>query len=778
MIIKKNKGFTIAIAMIFMLIIPGVRWDLHANGNSKRTGTISGTLTDMDTRQPLQGADVILVGTKRITVSNMEGKFIFTDVPVGSYSLKFSLPGIQPRVRTDIIVKSKRTVTVNAVMPLITLESKSVTVTAGFFARTPDQPANTVSFSNEEIRRAPGAAGDVSRIISSLPSIAQVSDQVNNLVVRGGSPHENLFLVDNIPVPNINHFPFQGTAGGAVSLLNVDFIEDVEFFAGGFSAIYGDRLSSVMNLRLREGSRKDFNGQLTLDFSGAGISLEGPLPGKKEGEARGSWMFSLRRSYLDLLTEMMDAGAAVQYSDIQGKMVYDLSDRSKLTVLGVLGIDKSKVTREDAADLGESLFGVSRNREHTVGINWFRMWNDKVYSDTSVSHTFTRFDYDFNKTATDTLSLENVSEEESWHIRSVTHLNLNHAHKLRFGFEGKHGTSKYNYFAAAYTDALGQEVPQVYKQINEDAWKSSLFAEYTVNPFSRLSFNLGVRADYFSYTGRTSVSPRGSVTLKLSDRTSVSAAAGIFRQNLPLLLLYRNEKNKDLREPSAFQYSIGLNHLFGESVRLSIEAYHKSYRNFPVDPQRGSLCILDDLFGFSLFGDGALSDAGKARSYGVEFVLQKKLKEKFYGMVSGSWFRTQYRDLAGVWRNRVFDNQCIFALQGGYKPNRKWEFSVRWLIAGGMPYTPFDIAASERANSGIFDTSQINGKRMPAYHSLNVRLDRRFHFSGSNLTTYLSVWNAYNNKNTASYHWNEIENKPDYTYQFSLLPIIGIEYEF
>ncbi|MCP4151662.1 MAG: TonB-dependent receptor, partial [bacterium] len=300
----------------------------------------------------------------------------------------------------------------------------------------------------------------------------------------------------------------------------------------------------------------------------------------------------------------------------------------------------------------------------------------------------------------------------------------------------------------------------------------------TLTPFSGLSFNLGLRGDYFSYTGKTSVSPRGSLALQLSNRIGFTAAAGLFRQNLPLLLLYRNEKNKELKEPKALQYSIGINHLLGDSVRLSIEAYRKEYSNFPVDPQRSSLCLLDDLFGFALFGDSPLSDAGKARSYGVEFVLQKKMKEKFYGMISASWFRSQYRDPAGQWRNRLFDNQYIFAVQGGYKPNSKWEFSVRWLIAGGMPYTPFDIEASETINSGIFQQTGINSERMPAYHSLNVRFDRRFYFKGSNMTAYLSIWNAYNNKNTASYYWNEIENKPDYSYQFSMLPVLGIEYEF
>jgi len=765
----------VAVAVIWAAMASGF---LSAEGTAPKTGTITGTVCDIYTRQPLAGAQVVLIETGQVSAANLEGKFTFKEVPVGSYSLRFTVPGMQPQVRTDIIVMSQRTVTINADIQLISLVDESVTVNAGYFSQTADQPANVVNFSSEEIRRAPGSAGDVSRIIAGLPSIAQVSDQANSLVVRGGSTHENLFLVDNIQVPNINHFPSQGTAGGAISLINVDFIEDVEFLAGGFSAIYGDKLSSVMNLRLREGNRDRINGQMFLDFSGVGASFEGPLPGKRGDEARGSWMFCIRRSYLDLLTDILEAGAAVRYSDFQAKAVYDLSARSKLTFIGLVGIDKSKVTREVAIDVGESYFGDTRSREYTFGVNWFWLWSDRGYSDTSFSHTFTRFDNHYRNTARDTLHLDNLSEEENFQIRSVSYLNLGNRHQVRFGFEGQHNVVHYDYYAASYTDPLGRQVPAAQKQVDVGADQAALFVEYTLALLSPLSINLGLRADYFSYTQRTVVSPRGSLTLQLSDQTSITAAVGIFRQNLPLLLLYRHEENRKLQEPMAYQYSLGFNHLLGGSVRLLVDAYYKDYRNFPVDPQRPSLCLLDELFGFSLYGDTPLTDAGKARSYGIEIVLQKKLKEKFYGMLSFSWFRTQYRDLEGEWRNREFDNRYIFAVQGGFKPSRNWEFSIRWMIAGGRPYTPFDIEASEAANSGIYDQDQINALRMPAYHSLNLRLDRRFYLSGSNITAYLSVWNAYNHDNTASYYWNEIENKSDFSYQFGILPVIGIEYKF
>lgn len=152
----------------------------------------------------------------------------------------------------------------------------------------------------------------------------------------------------------------------------------------------------------------------------------------------------------------------------------------------------------------------------------------------------------------------------------------------------------------------------------------------------------------------------------------------------------------------------------------------------------------------------------------------------FYGMLSGSYFRSRYRDYTGVWRNRIYDNRFMCNVEGGYKPNKNWEFSLRWTFAGGMPYTPYDMDASYAAHRGVLDESRINGERLPDYHSMRIRADRAFHFSNTNLILYLDIWNVYGRKNIFSYTWNEVENKMEEfkAWTNSTLPIFGLEYEF
>jgi len=198
-----------------------------------------------------------------------------------------------------------------------------------------------------------------------------------------------------------------------------------------------------------------------------------------------------------------------------------------------------------------------------------------------------------------------------------------------------------------------------------------------------------------------------------------------------------------------------------------------------MNPDQPELFTIDEMIYSNYFQfQPNVRDDGNARSYGVESTLQKKLKAGVYGLLSAAWFRSQYRDLNGTWRNRTFDNRVILSAEGGYKPNDKWEFSLRWVFAGGPPYTPLDLEASQEINRSVYDQARVNESRYPAYHSLNLRADRRFNFSNSNMIVFISIWNAYNRENVASYFWNEVEKKQDKILQWSMLPIFGIEFEF
>ncbi len=765
-----KKQLSIVVMMLCLHVL-GVTAD-----EAHKTGSLKGIIWDASTKTSVVGANVVLLNSTYGAVSDTNGRYAIIGLPVGGYSVRCSCIGYEPKIITDVIIKSDRTQFLDIELRLQAVAMGEVTVHGGYFSQIEDQPVSAVHLSFEEIRRAPGSAGDVSRILFGLPSIAKVNDQTNHLIVRGGSPIENGYYLDNIEITNINHFPSQGASSGPLSLINVDFINDVVFHAGGFSSLYGDRLSSVMELKFREGDRERLAGQLDLNFAGFGGVFEGPISQK------GSWMFSARRSYLDLLVKTIDVGTTItpRYSDYQGKIAYQLNPKNKISLLAVWGDDHNNPDYDTAVAKDMQYYGKQDIYERTTGLNWQNVWGKKGFSQFSLSYTSTRFCEDFNETNTQQPLLRNHSRESFVKMRQVNTLRFTAAHILEFGIESKHSSDIFDNRFYEGDDALGSATKEQVMQRKLQTQKWAAFFNYTIEPMQSITANVGLRYDYFNYNQNGHLSPRGSLTCRISNLTFINMSLGLYYQNLPMVLLAQSENHRTLQDPMSVHYIIGFSHLLSADTKLSIEAYEKRYQHFPVDPTQPQLFLLDEIvYRYAFFsGHESLRSRGLAQSRGIEVILQKKLAKRLYGLACLGVSKSRYRDDDGNWRDRIFDNRFQFSVEGGYKPNASWEFSGRWIYAGGAPYTPLDINKSAALHRDVLDQTRINKARYPDYHSLNIRFDRRFHFQRSNLIFYLSVWNVYNRKNLATYFWNDIENKQDAIYQWGILPVFGLEYEF
>ncbi|MBN2399479.1 MAG: TonB-dependent receptor, partial [Candidatus Aminicenantes bacterium] len=510
-------------------------------------------------------------------------------------------------------------------------------------------------------------------------------------------------------------------------------------------------------------------------MAGFGAVGEGPL-GKK-----GSWMFSARKSYLDLIVDAIGSGVAPRYSDFLGKAHVDLSPYLKLTAMVMAGIDTIKFSREDAVELDPSLtaYGSYKTDIATVGVTLRSLWPKAGFSDFSLSSTYRAFKTDYFTIAENEPLYRDATAERGFKFRNVNYLRITDPLQLQFGLESRLIENNYDYTIGPYTNIFGDALPAFSKDMDTEAVQSGVFANATWKPFFGMNFNLGVRADYYSFNDHVFISPRLSVSQKITERLSLVAAFGIFRQNLPLeLAITFPENGRDLKDPKAYHYVLGFSHMLGESTMLTLEMYDKEYRNFPQDPAQPTMFLVDDFYVVGFQAHNQVVDTGRARSYGVELTLQKKLAKKLYGILCMAYFRARYLDLDGRWRPRIYDNQVLVSMEGGFKPNYQWEFSLRWTYAGGTPYTPFDMSASTALNTPIFDASEVNGARNPAYHALNLRIDKHWNFKKSNLTVYLNIWNAYDKKNIAQRYWNKNENKPDVIYQWRFIPMGGVEFEF
>ncbi|MDZ7724455.1 MAG: carboxypeptidase regulatory-like domain-containing protein [candidate division KSB1 bacterium] len=274
---------------------------------------IVGTVTDVTTNQPMPAANIIILGTNYGAAAATDGSYRIEDVPPGIYSLRADVIGYTAVTKTDVVVTPVRPVTVNFELRQTVLEFGDITVRPDFFSESNDKPVSTQIQTSEEIRRLPGNFEDVVRAVSILPGVAQAQAGRNDLIVRGGAPSENLYVVDGIAVNNINHFGTQGASGGPQSFINLDYVQQTEFATGGFGVRYGDKLSSVLSIDLKEGREDRIGGELTLSATQFGLDLEGPL------SRNGNFIFSARRSYLDFIFKANGFGFVPEYWDFLAK---------------------------------------------------------------------------------------------------------------------------------------------------------------------------------------------------------------------------------------------------------------------------------------------------------------------------------------------------------------------------------------------------------------------------------------------------------------------------
>ncbi len=741
---------------------------------SEPRGIIKGRVVDKDTKSPLIGASVLLQSSGAGGITDSSGNYILSNIPTGNYKLHFSHIGYESKSIADIAVKSGETIYVDAELRQRPIRGKDISVTTQYFILREQQPTSVISFSGEEISRIAGSAGDVSKALTSLPSISRYDDRINNLIVRGGNHLENGFMVDNLEIPCIDHYSAQTGGGGVIGLLNMDLVRDLNFYSGGFPAAYGDRLSSYIDISLREGNRERFAGNLAMSLAGLGATFEGPIAG-----GRGSWLLSARRGYFDLLFNLFKIDIAPNNYDFQTKLVYDINSRNKVSLLGILGDSKVELMKDSEWE-NTGGYGYLKAGEAIMGASWRHIWSAAGFSDLSFSYINIANKYDSRSISTGNTIQKSDLNQDFFTIKNDNHQKLGDFVQLDYGLRLKFITSNYFCYIATRLYPPFYVVPKLTVNFDETDRKSAAYGSLILRPIRRLSISAGLRADYFSFNHDYHIAPRLSFSCRLSEQTSFNGAYGIYYQTVPMQILSQHEAYRNLKDIKSYHYILGLTHLIDDDIKLSVEFFDKEYFDVPIDTIGIYTFPLDQLM--ILYGQVLnyhnLVSAGRAYSQGIEFTVQKKMSNRLYGLAGLSYSFSQYLGYDGVWRSRITDNRTVISVEGGYRLGRGFEVKLRWDYAGGTPYTPLDSSASLKYGTEVYDSSLVNAVRRPDYHSLFVRIDKRFDFKNSHLIIYLSAWNLYDRRNVAFSYWDDHDNVIRTTYQLGFLPVLGFKYEF
>ena len=737
----------------------------------ERRGAIEGRVFDRATEQPVIGASVEVVGTRFGAVTRTGGAFTLS-LPAGTYSLRISSIGYEPSVRTDIVVTPVRPVSVEVDLVERAVETGEVVVRPDYFADRTATATSTRELGNEEIRRLPGGFEDVVRAISALPGVAQVSNARNDLLVRGGGPSENLYLIDGVEVPNINHFGTQGSGGGPLSYINLDFVDDISFSTGGFPAPYGDRASSVLDIDLRDGRSDRFGGKATLSATQFGINVEGPLG--EDAEILGS----ARRSYLDLIFRAAGLSFVPEYWDFLTKVSWRPSQTDRVSLMSIGAIDRVRTFNRDAEERFKNSRILDNSQDQIIGgVNWRHLFGSGYLSTTL---GVTSVDYRFRQT--DSLLqpvFANIASERELSARFDASVALDPSTEVSAGVQGR-GID----FAA---EIFMQRMGETFDVAPEDRfYKAGAYAQVVHRFGDAATATLGARADYFSGIETTVVpSIRGSFSVGLDELSRATLALGRYHQAPSYVWLVGDPANRALEQIRADVAVVGIDRLIEDDLRVSLEGYYKRYDDYPTAVDRPYLVLANvgaDFGGaeegFASFGLEPLSSEGSGRAYGAELVLQKKLSETaWFGTASLSYGHSLFTAADGVERPGRFDQRVIANISGGYRFDDHWELGVRFRFSTGRPYSPIDSTGD--ATFGYQRTAEYNSLRLGPSHALDLRLDRRWPLGSINLITYIDIQNIYDRRNPEAPRWNprlRAAESPEAA--IGILPSIGVSAEF
>lgn len=759
-------------------------------------GALSGVVVDAS-GQRVAGVRVCALDTPACVTTDALGAFRIGDLRAGSYRLEIlPLDGL-PFTSDPVDVRAGLDGTIEVTLPKVEGLEQTITVTAPAF-QVPEEVKNSgFLVQPRDILKSASALQDVSRYVQGLPGVVIGSDDVrNDIIVRGGSPLENLFVVDNVEIPNINAFAHFASAGGTVSLLDPQLLEDVTFLTGGYPAPYINRTSSVMQVTQREGNRQQFGGWTTLGFAGAGLILEGPI-----NAGKGSWVVSARRSFLDVFTDDVGFGGVPVYYSFNAKAVYDLSPRDRVWLVNIAGVDEIRLGLNETTDLEEELanFDIRYDGWRTAtGFNWQRIFGQRGVGLLGVTHSEARVGQQVKDLVATGVPPAGTPSEEIIAQSPVVYFEDSREGETTIKYDltvhlpfldtvqagGSFKAFRINYVAESPygNDTPYSPMPGIdpfYLDTEFRSYQTGAYLQATKQVASRVNLTLGGRFDHYDILSQARFSPRGGVDVRVTDTLSWNSSVGSYYQQPTFLFVSAFPQNAALVPWRADHFVTGLAWAPGADLRVTAEAYRKNYTDYPVASALPSVSLanIGDTFDVReiLF---PLVSEGRGHSQGAELFVEKRLTSKLYGQGNLSFSRTRHAGLDGVLRPGSFDYPFVFNLVGGYRLSPVWEFSTRLSFLSGRPYTPYDQAVSTAQRRGVFDLTRVNAERAPDYARVDLRLDRTFTVGGQPLNVFLGVQNVTNRKNFASYSWNRRTNDQQFGEQRGIFPILGFDWRF
>lgn len=727
-----------------------------------QTGIIKGRVFNEKNNEAVPFANIVIQGTTTGTISDIDGNYSIQNLKPDLYNIEVSYIGFRKKTIVEIQVFNNKPALVDVSLQEDVKALNEVKIIAPSFTKTEESPLSLRTIGVSEIERNPGGNRDISKVIQSLPGVASGVSFRNDIIIRGGAPNENRFYLDGIEVPNINHFATQGSSGGPVGMINVNFIREVDFYSGAFPVARGNSLSSVFEFRQKDPRTDRIGGNFTLGSSDLGLTLEGPA-GKKQ-----SFMFSARRSYLQFLFKALQLPFLPTYNDFQLKYKIKADEKNEINIIGLGTIDDFVLNKE-ANETEEQryileLIPVSTQWNYTIGASWknFREngYSFLVASRNQLSNKAVKYRGN-DESSEANLLLKYTSQEIENKLRFENNF-MKNGFRLNYG-AGYEFVQYLNSTFSRFTLPDGSNATRDFSsELNFHKW--SVFVQLGKKFFSeRLSLSFGFRTDANSYSAEMNnlleqFSPRFSASYSINEKFAINFNTGRYYQ-LPAYTVmgFRDNNGSLVNKNNKITYIIadhlvaGVEYSSRNNGKISVEGFYKVYRNYPF-LLTDSISLANLGADFGVIGNEGVSSTSDGRSYGIEVLAQQKLFKGFYGIIAYTFVRSEFENRYNKLIPSAWDNRHIVALTGGKKFKRNWETGIKWRYLGGAPYTPYNLETTalktvwDINRQGVFDYSNLNSLRLGSVHQLDVRIDKKYFFKKWALNIYLDVQNVYNFK--------------------------------
>ncbi|MBN2001438.1 TonB-dependent receptor [candidate division KSB1 bacterium] len=771
-----NPGWLVKIIIVtFLGSVPCVWGD---------TG-ITGKITSLETGQVLSSANIELENTTVGAATDASGRYAIRNLPPGKYFLRVRMMGYKPR-RQEAVVVSGRMLEMDFALEPTVVETDPITVQADRANEKYDTPAALVGLqymSPQRVLSIPGIFDDPVRAMQIYSGVAGGGDYSGFMSVRGGSPNETLFVLDNVVIPN--PYRFRMLLGGGMSLFNPYVTGDVYLHTGGFSAEFGNCLSSVIEVTTRDGNRERFGAVASVNILEANGVLEGPLP-----KRAGSFILSVRRTYYDaFMQQIAPKGVTYPFAfDWNGKVTLNLGEKNKLSLYTL-------ATREGTA-IDEMMYeDVKMQEKAEIGFSLLS-WKWKPADNIRLTSSLGYYSDDVSLEIINKFSFENVTfayldgKVHKTFFKSDAFIRYIESSRFAFGIQGEQSAgnvvfendSRNLYFAR-------NEFPRHVKFDGKFRY-GAVYFENISEFFTGLDWRFGWRLDYSSLIDDLQFSPRTAVSVRLDKDTRLEGSWGICYQYPTPSSLYTRDQPldfepvaRDLKAEKAVHYVIQAERTWSQAFKLKGAVFYKDIDDLllPYDRQK--------------YIPG---NTGRGFSRGAE--LSAELNDqtrRFSAVLSYAYTNAKYRrQVTSRWIPFNYDIQHAASIFLDYKLSTKWRCSVLWRVSSGLPYTGMagvvlDWGYRDNEDDFRYDWDYLvgerNGRRMKPYQRLDIRLSRAHRAGHREYYFYIDIINLFNHKNMYNIMWDEtksgVEEEQIFSgerriYMMRFLPSLGLAVHF